>query len=169
MLQKQDLVHTTDLSYTFQPVTDTLESYGSSVAADTVWYTLGDTEEESELLVLPAVTNFSKRSVDTMDGRVAQVRQFGGDYIGVTLPESVETSIMEYWPEDESAVSEYKYDKEQITVSYSTISNDGRCLQLYADVMPMDYPEITIRYKVMVAIADGNVTDAEFGLKEYGL
>ena len=167
LLQKQDLVHTTDLSYTFQPVTDTLEAYGSSAAADTVWYTLGDTEEESELLVLPAVTNFSKRTVDTMDGRVAQVRQYGGDYIGVTLPESVEAAIMEYWLEGESAVSEYKYDKELITVSYSAISNNGRFLQFYADVTPTDYPEITIRYKVMVSLADGNVTDAEFGLKEY--
>lgn len=167
LLQKQDLVHTTDHEYTFQPVMDTLGAYGSNVTADTAWYTLGETEEESELLVLPAITNFTDHTIDTEEGRVAQVRQYGGDYGGVSLPVNVENAIMEFWLEGDPTVTDYKYENEQIRVSYTGVSQSGETIRCCVDVTPSDYPEITIRYNVMVFLDDGNVIDAEFGLKEY--
>lgn len=167
LLQNQDLVYTMDHDYTFQPVMDTLGAYGNNVAADTAWYTLGETEEDSELLVLPAITNFTERTIGIEEGRVAQVRQFGGDYDSVVLPENVEAAITEYWLNGEPTVTVYEYEKEQITVSYTGLSQDGGAIRCCVDVIPADYPEITIRYNVMVSLDDGNVTDAEFGLKEY--
>ena len=85
----------------------------------------------------------------------------------MVLPENVEAAITEYWLNGEPTVTVYEYEKEQITVSYTGLSQDGGAIRCCVDVIPADYPEITIRYNVMVSLDDGNVTDAEFGLKEY--
>lgn len=166
LLRKQDLMHTKNSNHIYQPIADTLGAYGNDGTADTVWYALGETEEDSELLAFPVAVNFTDRTIDTEDGKVVQVSQYGGDYDSATLPESVEDALLKFWRAGDM-VFEDEYEDEAITVTYKGISQDRKFIQCYADVTPLDYPEITIRYEVMLSLENGSVTDAKFGLKEY--
>lgn len=87
----------TDRGYTYQPETDTLGAYGNGLTADTVWDTLGLTAEGSELLVLPAVTNFTDKKTDTAAGLVTHVTQYGGGYESVVLPDNAADAVKRFW------------------------------------------------------------------------
>jgi hypothetical protein len=164
-LPGRDLVQATNRSYTFQPMSDKLGAYGNTSAADTVRYTLTLDEENSDFLVLPVVTNFTNKSINTNSGLVTQVIHYG-NYSNVSIPGNVEDALNQYWLLGKYGIKNYEYDTEKIAVSYSNNSSNGLFYECTADVTPLDYPQITIRYQTMVSFSTGEITDANFWLKD---
>ncbi|WP_294146340.1 hypothetical protein [uncultured Clostridium sp.] len=161
------LLRVTDRGYTYQPETETLGGYGNGLTADTVWDTLGLTAEGSELLVLPAVTNFTDKTIDTAAGLVTHVTQYGGGYESVVLPDNAADAVNRFWLGGEDEIPdflEYQTEHDKITVTYPVLSQNGSFCECRVDMTPLDYPAITIRYEVLFSLDTGEVTDANFKL-----
>lgn len=164
-LSGQDLIPTIGFPYTYQPIAEKLGAYGNASLADTGRYTFTIDEEDSNFRVYPNITNFSKKTIDTMDGLVTKVERYGG-YSKVTVPEVVENAIGHYWLDGNTGYKEYEFDNESVVVCFTNNVSNRKFYECMVEVTPHDYPEITICYETTVVFSAGVVTDAHFWLKE---
>ncbi len=166
-----------------KPEAAVLGAYGDSALADTFWDVLGMDALEMDMLEMdmlePGVlevlsaANFTDREADVKDALITRIRHYGGagDHGYVTVPEQVGDALKQHWlawMADGAVYSEYDYGNERITVASSGLSQDGRFCSFQVDVIPSDYPRITVHYDVAGSrYGAGLIMDGDFGLAGY--
>lgn len=176
-----------------KPEAAVLGAYGDSALVDTFRDVLGTDVLGTDVLGMDAlgtdalemdllepgglevlsVANFTDREVDVKDALITRIRYYGGagNHEYVTVPEQVGDALKQHWlawMADGAVYSEYDYGNERITVASSGLSQDGRFCSFQVDVIPSDYPRITVRYDVAGSrYGAGLIMDGDFGLAGY--